>query len=74
MRAYRDDYPDLTGVEWEEAMDAAGHNVTSHLHENGACAACGVTVDPDGGKHIACWYCGEEATITRLSMGCLKVP
>ena len=37
---YRDDFPALTGVEWEEAMDRLGHDVTAHLNEHGYCAAC----------------------------------
>jgi hypothetical protein len=37
---YRDDFPALIGIEWDEAMSAAGHNVTAHLNENGHCQAC----------------------------------
>jgi hypothetical protein len=39
---YKDEFPQLEGAEWEEAMDAKGHNVNSHLREEGQCLQCGV--------------------------------
>lgn len=43
---YRDDYPNLVSDEWETMMVAKGHNVTSHINEQGPCSACGIGETP----------------------------
>jgi len=37
---YVDEFPTLIGEAWEMAMDQYGHNVTSHLNEQGQCTRC----------------------------------
>lgn len=40
MPKYYDEYPRLIGNTWETAMEAKGHDVTSHLQERGTCHEC----------------------------------
>lgn len=37
---WHDEYPELISEEWEVAMDRLGHNVTSHIREDGECNRC----------------------------------
>lgn len=48
QREYIDECPaDTRGISWEHCMDALGHNVTSHINENGPCSRCDTLQQPN---------------------------